>query len=147
MTSRVIRTGSCPERQGWLWLLVGCGVAALACSSDGGAVDAPYVWSLPAGLDTPAEPEDNPATVVKVELGRRLFADTRLSANGSYSCASCHQAGLAFSDRRSPSVGLYGDELPRESPSLTNVGYLGFYTWTNPLLTELEGQALVPLLA
>lgn len=44
-------------------------------------------------------------------------------------------------------LGIHGQALPRGAPSLLNVGYLSVYTWVNPLLTKLEAQALVPLLA
>ena len=49
-----------------------------------------YVWALPADFPRPQVPADNPMTVEKVDLGRHLFYDKRLSADGSMSCASCH---------------------------------------------------------
>ena len=57
-----------------------------------------YVWDLPAGFPRPRVPADNPMTAAKVELGRRLFYDTRLSANGQQSCATCHEQARAFTD-------------------------------------------------
>lgn len=106
-----------------------------------------YAWQLPPALDAPVAPERNPTTEEKVALGARLFSDSRLSANGRYACVTCHDPALAFSDSKTPSVGIYGEALPRQAPSLANVGYLGVYTWANPRLTSLEGQALVPMLA
>jgi len=97
-------------------------------------------------VSPPIDPPDNPTTVAKVELGRRLFYDGALSADGSYSCSNCHDPVRAFTDGRAVAQGIYGDALPRGAPSLANAGYLAFYTWANPLLTSLESQALVPML-
>jgi cytochrome c peroxidase len=121
-------------------------IAALAGCSDAAEPDA-YAWALPPDLEPPPAPERNATTRAKVELGSRLFSDSRLSADGRHGCVSCHDPALAFSDPNTPSLGVYGDALPRQAPSLANVGYLAVYTWANPLLTSLEGQALVPLLA
>src|SRR5437899_7306452 len=56
-------------------------------------------------------PADNPLTVEAVELGRRLFYDSRLSANGKVSCSTCHIQRLAFTDGRATSVGVSGKPL------------------------------------
>ena len=56
-----------------------------------------FASRLPPGLPSPLIPADNPISDEKVQLGRRLFYDARLSGNGSYSCASCHQPEFAFS--------------------------------------------------
>lgn len=94
-----------------------------------------------------AVPENNSLTDARIELGRHLFYDERLSGNGMQSCASCHQQELAFSDGTRLPLGSTGDELPRNSPTLANVGYLPVFTWVNPLLSSLEKQAMVPLFA
>ncbi|WP_425908583.1 cytochrome c peroxidase [Nitrobacter sp. TKz-YC02] len=57
-------------------------------------------WTLPAGVSAPPLPADNPLTTAKVELGRRLFYDADLSANGTMSCATCHEQKHAFADAR-----------------------------------------------
>jgi cytochrome c peroxidase len=121
-------------------LCAGCGVEQRSS-------DEPYEWSLPLGLEPPRDPANNPTTKLKVELGRRLFFDVRLSRDESYSCATCHDPHLAFTDGLAVSRGIYGDALPRGALSLANVGYLRFYTWSNDQLTTLEEQALVPMLA
>ena len=108
--------------------------------------DATYDWQLPGSLPLPVVPPDNPMSDVKIELGRWLFHDTRLSGNGTTSCASCHVQGLAFTDGRSRSVGATGELHPRSSMSLVNVAYTSRLTWANPLLDRLEDQALIPLL-
>lgn len=104
-----------------------------------------YAWDLPAGFRRPWEPVENPTTSAKVKLGRHLFYDERLSGNGTQSCASCHRQELAFTDGRKKSVGSTGEEHPRSSMSLANIGYASSLTWGNPLLTHLERQALTPL--
>jgi cytochrome c peroxidase len=57
-----------------------------------------YVWEIPAWVPPPREPADNPATPAKVELGRHLFYDKRLSANQTMACATCHEQARAFTD-------------------------------------------------
>jgi cytochrome c peroxidase len=105
-----------------------------------------FEWQLPANLPIPKVPFDNPMSDTKVELGRRLFYDTRLSANGTMSCGSCHIQALAFTDGRARSVGVTGDLHPRSSMSLVNSAYASRLTWANPLLDRAEDQALTPLL-
>lgn len=108
--------------------------------------DDAWRWQLPADIPPPQVPADNPMSAVKVELGRWLFYDTRLSGNGTMSCASCHIQALAFTDGRARSVGSTGELHPRGSMSLVNVAYASRLTWANPLLDRLEDQALTPLL-
>lgn len=104
-----------------------------------------YPWELPPGFPAPWEPAENPTTAAKVELGRHLFYDPRLSVDGTVSCASCHQQERAFSDGRPLSVGATGEAAPRNAQTLANVGYASTLTWANPLLAELERQAQIPL--
>jgi cytochrome c peroxidase len=105
-----------------------------------------YAWlELPPGFPLPAIPDDNPLTPEKAELGRYLFYDTRLSENQTMSCASCHLQELAFTDGRPQGIGSTGEVHPRSSMSIVNVGYLSTLTWSNPLMTSLEYQALLPL--
>lgn len=110
-----------------------------------GAAAPAWQWPLPAWVPPPAVPADNPMTPAKVELGRHLFHDTRLSANGAMSCASCHDQKRAFTDGRAFSKGVNGEPGTRSAMSLANVAYLPVLTWQNPQLTSLEVQALIPL--
>lgn len=110
-----------------------------------GAAPAGWQWPLPAWVPPPAVPADNPMSVAKVELGRHLFHDTRLSANGAMSCASCHDPARAFTDGQAVSKGVTGEAGTRSAMSLANVAYLPVLTWQNPQLTSLEVQALIPL--
>jgi cytochrome c peroxidase len=98
-------------------------------------------------LPPPELPEGARATPAMAELGRHLFFDERLSIDGTYSCASCHDPARAFSDGRAQAIGVHGDELPRNSPGLANVAWLAPLTWANDRLNTLEAQAIVPMLA
>jgi cytochrome c peroxidase len=104
-----------------------------------------YSLNLPKGFPKPPVPADNPMTAAKVELGRYLFYDTRLSVNGKASCATCHKQKLAFTDGRAVSEGATGQLHSRIAMSLVNVAYSGALTWSNPQMKELESQALVPM--
>ncbi len=104
------------------------------------------VPSASAEAPPPVIPDDNPQTPEKVELGRRLFYDVRLSVTGDYSCATCHQQSHAFADTRERSIGATGERHARNVPSLANVVYRSVLTWFNPTLTRLEEQLLVPMM-
>jgi cytochrome c peroxidase len=104
-----------------------------------------YEWNLPEGFPVPQVPVDNPMSVEKVELGRHLFYDTRLSGNQTQSCASCHLQALAFSDGRALAVGSTGEVHPRNSMALVNSAYNATQTWANPNLTTLERQIVIPM--
>jgi cytochrome c peroxidase len=84
-------------------------------------------------------------TEAKVRLGRRLFYDTRLSGNGTYACASCHQQKLAFTDGRPRALGSTGQAHARSSMSLTNVAFNASYGWADPKTRTLEAQMAVPM--
>lgn len=104
-----------------------------------------YAWHLPAGVPEPPVPADNPMSAAKVALGRRLFYDTRLSVNGTTSCATCHRQELAFTDGRARAVGATGEVHSRGAMTLANAGYASRLMWANPLLDRLEVQALTPM--
>lgn len=125
-----------------LLLFVSLGTAVFVATT---VAQSRYAWSVPIGFPLPPVPADNPMTEAKVELGRHLFYDTRLSGNGKQSCASCHEQQRAFTDGRAQSVGSTGERHPRSSMSLVNVAFAAALTWANPSLTRLEDQALVPM--
>jgi cytochrome c peroxidase len=104
-----------------------------------------YNWNLPTWTPKPIVPEDNPMTAEKVELGRHLFYEPRLSITGEYSCASCHQQSLAFTDGKPVAIGSTNESHPRNAMGLGNVAYSPVLTWANPVLTSLENQALIPI--
>ncbi|WP_031498654.1 MbnH family di-heme enzyme [Bryobacter aggregatus] len=105
-----------------------------------------FDWKLPKGFPAPPVPAANPMSAAKVELGRYLFYDRRLSVNGKTSCGSCHRQELAFTDGRAQSEGTTGELHPRSSMSLVNVAYAKRLTWAHNSLDSLEEQALVPML-
>ncbi len=106
---------------------------------------APFEWNLPFGFPVPVVPADNPMSYEKVELGRLLFYDTRLSGNQTFSCASCHDQAQAFTDGKARAVGSTGEFHPRSSMALFNIAYAPSLTWANNVLEDLEEQALVPM--
>src|SRR6185295_20321491 len=71
----------------------------------------PEVWSY-------FVPNDNRMTPAKIEFGRQLFFDKRRSADGTVSCATCHDPGLAFTDGKTVAEGIAGKRGTRNSPSL-----------------------------
>jgi cytochrome c peroxidase len=119
----------------WL-LLVGCG---------GGSTPS-YPLAVPEHFPPPPIPADAGLTKDKVELGRRLFYDKRLSVNETISCGSCHMQQLAFTDGKALSVGATGQQTPRGAMSLGNIVYASTLTWANPLLHSLSEQAAIPML-
>ncbi|MCR9159582.1 MAG: MbnH family di-heme enzyme [Nannocystaceae bacterium] len=114
-------------------------------SSSGGEELAPWEWDLPENIPAPRVPEDNPMSAEKVELGRHLFYDQRLSANASQSCASCHDQARAFADGLALPTGSTGETVPMNSMALVNVAYNATYTWASPLELTLSDQAALPL--
>jgi cytochrome c peroxidase len=125
--------------------LTGCGGGEGATA--GGATTGSEVWSwvLPAGFPVPSVPTDNPMSEAKVELGRFLFYDKRLSGNGQQACSSCHLQDKAFTDGAAVSRGSTGEFTARNAQPLGNVGYNPTITWANPSLVVLERQMEVPL--
>lgn len=104
----------------------------------------------PLGLPALPVPEANPLTQAKVDLGRRLFMDRRLSHNNTMSCAMCHVPEQGFTSHDlGTAIGMEGRSLRRNSPTILNVGYnrslfhegrelhLEDQVW-GPLLTKVE---------
>lgn len=115
-----------------LWLL--------ACT----APPTPLTLELPAYVAPPPMPADNPLTVEGVALGRRLFYDPGLSADGALSCASCHQQARAFTDGLPRSLDRFGQPLPRNAMSLVNLAWEPSFTWDGAR-DSIEAQALAVL--
>ncbi len=118
---------------------------ALTCLTGAAGPAAQYDWKLPAWVPPPVVPPDNPMSAAKVELGRHLFYDRRLSVDDSTACASCHLQAKGFTDGRKLALGVHGTQGVRNAMSLGNVAYFPVLTWANPNLTRLEMQVLVPL--
>ncbi len=122
-----------------LW---GCGGNSVSVSDSSQGT---WSWALPPNFPTPRVPADNLMNEAKVELGRFLFYDRRLSGNGTQACASCHHQDKAFTDGRALAIGSTGEMHPRSAQGLANVAYNTTLTWANPSLLSLEAQAQVPL--
>lgn len=98
--------------------------------------------ALPGKAPVPA---DNPMSAEKVELGKQLFFDPRLSLNGTVSCNSCHNAMAGGDDDRPVSVGIYGQTGGRSAPTVWNAAFLSAQFWDGRAAT-LEDQAKGPFL-
>lgn len=99
------------------------------------------------GLPPIVVPGDNPLTKAKVELGRRLFYDRRLSLNGTLSCAMCHVPDHGFSHNElATAVGIEGRTVRRNSPTILNVAYADLL-FHDGREDRLEQQIWGPLLA
>lgn len=98
-------------------------------------------WQLAAQVPFPA---DNEPTALRVELGKMLFFDPRLSRNGDMSCASCHNPMLGWSDGLPTARGFLGKQLERASPTIVNAAYNTVLMWDGRK-KDLEDQAMGPL--
>lgn len=116
-----------------------------------GSVIGDFRWNLPEGFPLPVVPMDNPMSIPKVELGRRLFYDKRLSANQTQACASCHKQELAFTDARATGLGSTGESHPRGPMAIVNLAYAPTLTWASAefsldrTMDPLERQTEAPL--
>jgi cytochrome c peroxidase len=105
------------------------------------AVASDDVWqALP---DVAPAPADNPTTKEKVELGKMLYFDPRLSSTGTVSCFSCHNLTEGGDDNRPTSVGVHGQVGGRNAPTVWNAAFLSAQFWDGRAGT-LEDQAKGP---
>ena len=110
----------------------------------GGCGFSPQIEPLPKQLSTYEPmtiPPDNPMTPEKVALGKQLFFDERLSADGSRSCYSCHVCEHGLTDGLSKAIGAANKPLTRNSPTLWNIGYHQEFYWDGRS-NSLEKQAM-----
>ena len=94
----------------------------------------------------PPIPADNTMTPEKIELGKMLFFEPRISASGVISCATCHNPALGWADRIPRAVGHGGQVGERNTPTVLNSGFLESQFWDGRE-PDLEGQALGPIQA
>jgi cytochrome c peroxidase len=121
-------------------------VFAAALSAIVGVAAGPqWHWHLPKPVSPPPVPADNPMSVAKVELGRRLFYEADLSADGTLACAGCHEQHHGFTDRNRSHPGVTGEPGRRNVMGLTNVAYLTPLTFADDRQASLEAQLSVPL--
>ena len=98
-------------------------------------------WLLPPA---PPSPANNQPTPERIELGKMLFFDPRLSRDGNQSCISCHSPSLGWSDGLAVSIAFQGKPMARSSPTIINIGYNPFLLWDGRK-KELEEQVMGPM--
>lgn len=131
-----------------LTFLLGAPVLVLAADSNNSNSAPAFEIKLPLGI--PQElwayfvPTDNTMSASKVELGRKLFFEQRLSADGSVSCASCHDPARAFTDGKRVAEGIGGRRGVRNSPTLLNAMFNAGQFWDGRA-SSLEDQGKMPL--
>ncbi|MDP4826914.1 MAG: cytochrome-c peroxidase [Flavobacteriales bacterium] len=103
-----------------------------------------YVLDLPEGFPQMNVPSDNELTQERIDLGKNLFFDTRLSGDNSVSCGSCHNPELSFADDVPISPGIEQRLGFRNAPSLANVGYKN-RLFADGGVSTLEFQVLAPM--
>ncbi len=103
------------------------------------------VWGAsPAGLPEVKHPADNPSTPEKIELGKQLYFDPRLSADNTISCASCHDPQKGWSNGEQFATGVGGAKGGRNSPTVINSAYYKLQFWDGRA-KSLEDQAVGPI--
>jgi len=120
-------------------------ISILGCTNPMEEPKAPFP-EIPAHLPPMPFPVDNPITPEKVELGRHLFYEKRLSVNGTIACASCHAQENAFTDSpKQVSSGVNGSQGQRNAPTVVNAGYRKEMFWDGRA-GSLEDQAMAAFL-
>jgi cytochrome c peroxidase len=99
---------------------------------------------VPLGLKPVPVPADNPLTIEKVELGKQLYFDTRLSCDNTVSCASCHDPKKGWSNGTPFATGVRSQVGGRSAPTIINAAYSELQFWDGRA-HRLEGQALGPI--
>lgn len=103
-----------------------------------------FVFALDALPKAPPMPSNNPSTRAKVELGKVLYFDPRLSSSGTISCNSCHNVMAGGDDGRPVSVGVEGKTGSRSAPTVWNAAFLSVQFWDGRA-KSLEEQAKGPI--
>ena len=119
-------------------VLLAVGIGSMAWASDS------EFGKPPLGLKPLPIPADNPLTPDKVELGKQLYFDKRLSRDDTISCASCHDPKKGWSNGEPFATGVRGQVGGRSAPTIINAAYSDLQFWDGRALA-LEGQALGPI--
>lgn len=109
--------------------------AAVVAQTEGSRAERPPLAALPV----PSAPQDGPPAA-RVELGRMLFFDARLSGDGSIGCVDCHHPSSGWGDGNDLSRGYPGTTHWRNSQTVVNSGFLSAWFWTGSAKT-MEDQA------
>jgi len=104
----------------------------------------PAAFVVPRGLPPIIWPKDNPYTPAKADLGRLLYFEKRISADGTLSCASCHHPAKGFTDQAKFSTGVKGQVGGINSPTVINRAYGAIQFWDGRA-ASLEAQAVGPM--
>jgi cytochrome c peroxidase len=120
--------------------------AVVALLTTGDALAQEVSLPLPEGVLPLLIPEDNPLTAAKVELGKQLYFDPRLSKDDTVACATCHDPRSAFVDPRGrpTSAGVGGAVGFRNSPTVLNAAFLAQQFWDGRAVS-LEDQSMRPM--
>jgi cytochrome c peroxidase len=102
------------------------------------------IGKVPAGLKPLPVPTENPLTLEKIELGKQLYFDPRLSRDDTISCASCHDPKKGWSNGEAFATGVRGQVGGRSAPTIINAAYSDLQFWDGRA-HRLEGQALGPI--
>lgn len=128
-----------------LMMLAGLLVGSLvAPAADGADAEAEAEPAVPLGLPPVYFPEDNPYSKAKVELGRLLYFDKRLSTDNTVACATCHSPEKGFTDAAPVSTGINGQKGGRSAPTVINRAYSTAQFWDGRA-PSLEAQAVGPI--
>lgn len=100
---------------------------------------------VPFGLPPVDVPEDNPMSAAKIELGKALFFDRRLSIDDTVSCADCHDPKKGWSNGARFATGVKGQKGGRSSPTILNAAY-GYFQFWDGRAGSLEEQAVGPIM-
>ena len=124
--------------------IMACAVLLVAAAGGLSAAE-PFRLAIPRGLDLYVPtPEDNRLDRAKIDLGRKLFEDKRLSRDGSTSCSVCHQAEHRFTITERFAKGIGDQPTERNPAALINRAYGQSFFWDGRAAT-LEAQALEPI--
>lgn len=129
--------------------LAGAGLA-FASAQPSGSAKKPYsrdaakaAYARPASVPCP---EDNAITPARIQLGKALFFDPRLSGSNAISCASCHNPAFSWGDGLPKGVGHGSKQVGRRTPTILNTAYAELLFWDGRA-SSLEEQALGPIAA
>jgi len=125
------------------WLIFGLTVAVLGTAGLAAAQEG-YEIDEPLGLAEMKALKGNPLTAAKIELGKQLFFDPRLSIDDTISCASCHDPKKGWSNGERFATGVKNQVGGRSAPTIINAGYQYFQFWDGRA-QHVEGQALGPI--
>ena len=112
-----------------------------------------YKLKIPLGLKKFKIPKDNPLTVAKIELGKQLYFDKRLSRDDTIGCVSCHDPKKGWSNAEAVATGVRGQQGGRSAPTIINAAFQTRHTFWDGRAAQakfgannaLEAQALGPI--